>query len=64
MALTEYDKQRVLDQLDMIDNMAFERITSSQDSFERWLSYRLPDIYRKIKAVLRRTWEWIRSLFR
>lgn len=64
MALTEYDKQRVLQQLDLIDSMTFDRITASQDSFERWLSYRMPDIYRKIKTALQHAWNWIRSLFR
>ena len=64
MALSEWDKQLVLYRLDELDNVSLGRITASQDSFERWLSYRLPEIYRKVKMALQRAWDWIRSLFR
>jgi hypothetical protein len=63
MALTAQDKRLVLNRLDELDRLSLDRITASQDAFERWLANRLPDIYRKVKAALQRAWDWFRSLF-
>ncbi len=63
MTLSAQDRRKIDQLLDQMDAAEAKRVIASQDSFERWLRTRLPEIYRKIKEQLAKIWDWFRSVF-
>ncbi|HPK62485.1 MAG TPA: hypothetical protein PLO40_12935 [Spirochaetota bacterium] len=63
MALSENEKQKVIDKLEVMDDVARGIIVSSLDALAKWLSNVLYDIYVKIKNALKQFWEWLKAIF-
>jgi hypothetical protein len=63
MALTDREKQAVIDYLDNLDDAVIAIILASLEAFAEWLSKTLYSIYLKIKDGLRNLWQSIRNFF-
>jgi hypothetical protein len=63
MALSDYEKQQVIEELDILEETARRVILASLDAFATWLGKVLYAIYLKIKDGLRRFWSWLCSQF-
>jgi hypothetical protein len=63
MALSDREKQTVIDYLDSLDDALKAIILSSLEAFAEWLSNTLYSIYLKIKDGLRSLWQSIRNFF-
>ncbi|GCL45463.1 hypothetical protein [Microcystis aeruginosa] len=63
MALSDREKQTVIDYLDSLDDALKAIILASLEAFSEWLSNTLYSIYLKIKDGLRSLWQSIRNFF-
>lgn len=63
MALSKRDKERIIEELDRLDDAVREIVISSLDALAEWLMKSLRDIYEKTKAALKQLWEWLISQF-
>lgn len=63
MALSDREKQTVIDYLDSLDDAVKAIILASLEAFAEWLSNTLYSIYLKIKDGLSRLWQSIRNYF-
>lgn len=63
MALTDREKQSVIDYLDNLDDAIIAIILASLEAFAEWLSKTLYSIYLKIKDGLRSLWQSICNFF-
>ncbi|MCU0516593.1 MAG: hypothetical protein MUC60_06925 [Oscillatoria sp. Prado101] len=63
MALSDYEKQQVIEELDILEETARRVILASLDAFATWLAKVLYAIYLKIQDGLRRFWSWLCSQF-
>lgn len=64
MALTEYQKSRLIDMLDRNTVEENDAILRSVDNFTHFLYFSCRDIFDAIHSVLRGAWNWIKSIFR
>ena len=63
MALTNEDKQQIIDELDVLDEGLRRVIIASLEAFSSWLMNTVYSIYQKIKPEISRLWQWIVSQF-
>ncbi len=63
MALTDREKQAVIDYLDNLDDALVAIIIASLEAFTEWLAKTFYSIYLKIKDALRGLWQSIRNWF-
>lgn len=63
MALSDFEKEQVINALERIDDASRVLIIASIEAFTEWLSNTLYSIYLKVKDALTRLWNWIRSQF-
>jgi hypothetical protein len=63
MALSNSEKQTVIEYLDNLDDAAKAIVLASLEAFAEWLSNTLYSIYLKIKDGLRSLWQSIRNYF-
>ncbi|MBE9145230.1 hypothetical protein [Planktothrix mougeotii] len=63
MALSDYEKQQVIEELDILEETTRRVILASLEAFTEWLANVLYVIYLKIKDVVSRFWNWLRSQF-
>ena len=63
MALSDREKQLVIDRLDLLEDAARALVLASLNAFTEWLSNVLYQIFIKIKNVLSQFWQWLRSHF-
>lgn len=63
MALSDREKQTVIEYLDNLDDAIKAIILASLEAFAEWLSNTLYSIYLKIKDGLSRLWQSIRNYF-
>lgn len=63
MALTDREKQMVIDYLDSLDDALVAVILASLEAFSEWLAENLYSIYQKIKQGLSKLWRWLCSMF-
>lgn len=63
MALTDYEKQKIIQRLDDLDDVARALILASIDAFAEWLANVLYEIFLKIQHALKKFWTWLRSQF-
>jgi hypothetical protein len=63
MALSNSEKQTVIEYLDNLDDAAKAIVLASLEAFAEWLSNTLYSIYLKIKDGLSRLWQSIRNYF-
>jgi ribosomal protein S16 len=59
MALTDAEKQRVGEMLDRLGSYERNRVLSSQQSFEQWLSKVAYSIYCKVRDWMNDLWNWL-----
>lgn len=59
MALTDAEKQRVGEMLDRLGSYERNRVLSSQQSFEQWLSRAAYSIYCKVRDWMNDLWSWL-----
>ncbi|HQF79101.1 MAG TPA: hypothetical protein PLO40_12940 [Spirochaetota bacterium] len=64
MPMTDEEKSKVIKMLDKLDDSSREKAISSFDSFVKWLSNALYNIYCKIKDALKSLWETICNIFK
>lgn len=62
MALSEREKQTVIDYLDRLDDAAKMIVLASIEAFGEWLANALYSIYLKINNALNQFWNWLRSI--
>lgn len=63
MALSDAERQQVLDLLDALDDAVKEMVLASLDTLAEWLSQAAYSIYVQIKGTLQQLWSWLRSQF-
>ena len=63
MALSDYEKQLIIDELDLLEAATRTLVLASLDAFAEWLANVLYVIYIKLKDSLIRLWNWLRSQF-
>lgn len=63
MALSDREKQTVIEYLDNLDNAVKAIVLASLEAFAEWLSNTLYSIYLKIKDGLSRLWQSILNYF-
>jgi len=63
MALTDYEKQKIIQKLEDLDDVARALILASIDAFAEWLANVLYEIFLKIQHALNKFWKWLRSQF-
>lgn len=63
MALTDYEKQKIIQRLEDLDDVARALILASIDAFAEWLANVLYEIFLKIQHALSKFWKWLRSQF-
>ncbi|MFB2834324.1 hypothetical protein [Floridanema evergladense] len=63
MALSDYEKQLIIDELDLLEAATRALVLASLDAFADWLAGVLYAIYLKVKDALIRLWNWLRSKF-
>jgi hypothetical protein len=63
MALSEHEKQIVINMLEQVDEAVKKIILSTLEAFVRWLTEVAYSIYLKIKEGIRNLWEWLCELF-
>ncbi len=63
MTLSDYEKQQVIEQLDILEEATRRVILASLDAFGNWLAKVLYFIYLKLKDALGRFWRWLCSQF-
>jgi hypothetical protein len=63
MALSDREKQTVIEYLDNLDDAVKAIVLASLEAFAEWLSNTLYSIYLKIKDGLSRLWQSIRNYF-
>lgn len=59
MALTDKERDQIINRLDQIDEVAKKIILASLEAFTEWLSSVLHKIYIKIKDTITEIWNWI-----
>lgn len=62
MALSDSEKEKVINALERIDDASRVLIIASIEAFAEWLSSTLYSIYLKVKDALSRLWDWIRVI--
>jgi hypothetical protein len=63
MALSDYEKQLVIEKLDILEEATRRVILASLEAFTEWLANVLYAIYLKIKDAISKFWNWLRSQF-
>jgi hypothetical protein len=63
MALSDREKQTVIEYLDNLDDAVKAIVLASLEAFAEWLSNTLYSIYLKIKDGLNRLWQSICNYF-
>ncbi len=63
MALSNYEKQLIIDELDLLDAATRTLVLASLDALAEWLANVLYAIYLKLKDTLIRLWNWLRSQY-
>jgi len=63
MALTESEKQCVINALDKMARSTLQRVLDSIESFENWLYNKLYSIYTKVKNSISSMWNWLCGIF-
>jgi len=62
MALTNEEKERVIEKLEQLSDAARDAAIATLESFVKWLDRTLNYIYQKIKDGIRKLWNYIRDL--
>ncbi|MFK5971497.1 MAG: hypothetical protein QM487_15460 [Candidatus Marithrix sp.] len=63
MALTESEKQCVINALNKMARSTLQRVLDSIESFENWLYNKLYSIYTKVKNSISSMWNWLCGIF-
>jgi hypothetical protein len=63
MALSDYEKQMVVEYLDDMNDAARVIILASLEAFTKWLASVLYSIYIKLSDALGKFWRWLCSKF-
>lgn len=63
MALSNEEKQRVIEHLDNIDDQVRRIVLATLEAFEEWLKKNLYKIFIKIAEGLVTLWRWLCSYF-
>lgn len=63
MALTQKQREEVIDKLDKLTDVEVDNILSSMHNFVDWLYYNVRAIYNAVKNALQSVWDWIKSIF-
>jgi hypothetical protein len=63
MALSDREKEMVIDYLEEMSDAARVLVLASLEAFTEWLANVLYSIYAKIRDALGRLWQWLRSKF-
>lgn len=63
MALSDLEKQQIVDELDVLSAATRAVILASLEAFSEWLANVLYVIYLRIKDALNRLWNWLRSKY-
>lgn len=63
MALSDHEKQTVIEYLDNLDDAVKAIVLASLEAFAEWLSNTLYSIYLKMKDGLRSLWQSILNYF-
>jgi hypothetical protein len=61
MALSNQEKQTVIDYLDSLDDAVKTIVLASLEAFAEWLAKTLYSIYLKIQNAISQFWQWLRS---
>ena len=63
MALSDREKDVIIQHLEDMEDRARRIVIASLDAFIEWIRSVLYSIYLKIKDVIRSIWNWISSVF-
>lgn len=63
MALTEQEKEHVLEKIGELEYTARRLVLASLEAFSEWCQKTLYNVYVKIKDGLKRLWQWIADQF-
>ena len=63
MALSQEEKEKVIERLDVVDDVMRRIILSSIESFTKWMKNNLFEIFIKVAPLISKLWKWIVSLF-
>ncbi len=63
MALTDEQKNRLIEILDQQTEAENDAILRSIDNFTHFLYYTCRDIFDAIHYILKSTWNWLKSIF-
>ena len=63
MALTDKQKQDVIDKLNKLSDTEIDSILENMHRFTDWLYYNCKSIYDEVKYTIKSMWNWIKSLF-
>ncbi|TAF02580.1 MAG: hypothetical protein EAZ78_14955 [Oscillatoriales cyanobacterium] len=63
MPLSDYEKQLIINELDVLDAATRTLVLASLGALAEWLANVLYAIYLKLKDTLIRLWNWLRSRY-
>jgi hypothetical protein len=63
MALSDYEKAKILDALDRLTDSNKLVVLASLDAFSEWLAKVLYVIYLKVQNSLGKLWQWLKAKF-
>lgn len=61
MALSNWEKEQVIEQLEIMSDATRILVLASIEAFANWLADALYYIYIKIKGALKKLWKWLKS---
>ncbi|MBW8877875.1 MAG: hypothetical protein JF614_23165 [Acidobacteria bacterium] len=63
MALSEVEKELVIQMLDELDDRVRRIVLASLEALAEWLRNVAYAIFQKIRPMLQSFWQWLKSLF-
>jgi len=63
MSLSDYEKQQIVDELDILEEGARRLILASLEAFTEWLANVMYAIYIKLKSAIKKLWKWLVAQF-
>lgn len=63
MAMTEEQRDRLIEIVDRMSEQEVDTVLSSMHNFVDFLYYKARDIYESTKHLLNKVWNWIKNIF-
>ncbi|MEK7991112.1 MAG: hypothetical protein VSS52_008920 [Thiotrichaceae bacterium] len=61
MALSDWEKEQIIEQLEIMSDATRILVLASIEAFADWLADALYYIYIKIKGALKKLWKWLKK---